>query len=90
MGRPGRVVYAPLMAQPTRRYHLPSALRVSPARIEPTAARALLERATILIDVRRHDDPSMTVPGALRIPPDEIPARLGELPHGVPIVLVCT
>ena len=42
------------------------------------------------VDVRRHDDPESTLPGALRIPPDEIPARLGELPRGAPIVLVCT
>jgi rhodanese-related sulfurtransferase len=65
-------------------------MRVSPARIDPQAAKALLEGATILVDVRRHDDPSSTVAGALRIPPDEIPARLGELPRGAPIVLVCT
>jgi rhodanese-related sulfurtransferase len=78
------------MAQPTRRYHLPSALRVSPARIEPGAARALLDQGTILVDVRRQDDPSLTVTGALRIPPDEIPTRLEELPLGVPVLLVCT
>jgi rhodanese-related sulfurtransferase len=78
------------MAQPTRRYHLPSALRVSPARVDPVAAKALLGSGSILVDVRRHDDPSMTIAGALRIPPDEIPARLGDLPRGVPIVLVCT
>jgi rhodanese-related sulfurtransferase len=78
------------MAQPTRRYHLPSAVRVSPARIDPAAARALLADGSILVDVRRQDDPSLAVEGALRIPPDEIPARLGELPRGAPIVLACT
>jgi rhodanese-related sulfurtransferase len=78
------------MAQPTRRYHLPSAVRASPARIDPPAARALVANGSILVDVRRQDDASLVVPGALRIPPDEIPARLGELPRGVPIVLVCT
>lgn len=85
-----RVLYAPSMAQPTRRYHLPSAMRVSPARIDPPAARALLARDAILVDVRRQDDASAAVAGAVRIPPDEIPARLGELSRGVPIVLVCT
>ena len=78
------------MARPTRRYHLPSALRLSPARIDPGQARALLERGAALIDVRRHDDPALVLEGALRIPPDEIPARLGELPRNLPIVLACT
>ena len=78
------------MAQPTRRYHLPSAVRVSPARIDPLAAKALLANGSTLIDVRRNDDASLAVPGALRIPPDEIPARLGDLARGVPIVLACT
>jgi rhodanese-related sulfurtransferase len=65
-------------------------LRVSPARIDPAAARALLDQGTVLVDVRRQDDPSSTLAGALRIAPDEIPSRLGELPRGAPIVLVCT
>jgi len=74
----------------TRRYHLPSALRLSPTRIDPDHARRLLEMGAPLVDVRRKDDPALTLPGALRIPPDEIPARLDELPRGSPIVLACT
>jgi rhodanese-related sulfurtransferase len=78
------------VSRPTRRYHVPSALRASSARIEPDAARELLERGAVLVDVRRHDDPAVTLDDALRIPPDEIPARLDELPRGAPIVLACT
>jgi rhodanese-related sulfurtransferase len=78
------------MSTPTRRYHLPSALRRSPARIDPDDARTLLERGACLVDVRRHDDPALTVPGALRVPPDELPSRLSELPRSRPIVLLCT
>jgi rhodanese-related sulfurtransferase len=78
------------MSRPTRRYHLPSALRISPARIEPEEARELLERGAVLVDVRRHDDPSLTVVEALRIPPDELPEKLDELPRDRPIVLACT
>jgi rhodanese-related sulfurtransferase len=74
---------------PTRRFHLLFAVRASPARIEPAAARELVERGASLVDVRRHDDPAVTLDGALRIPPDEIPERLDELPRGSPIVLAC-
>jgi rhodanese-related sulfurtransferase len=74
---------------PTRRFHLPSAVRASPTRIDPAKARELLERGAVLVDVRRHDDPAMTLAGAVRIPPDEIPARLGEFARDTPIVLAC-
>jgi rhodanese-related sulfurtransferase len=78
------------MSRPTRRYHLPSALRISPARVDPDEARTRLEHGAILVDVRRHDDPSFTVAEAVRIPPDELPGRLDELPRDRPIVLACT
>jgi rhodanese-related sulfurtransferase len=78
------------VSRPTRRYHVPSALRISPARIEPDEARELLEQGALLIDVRRQDDPLLELENALRIPPDEIPDRLDELPRGAPIVLACT
>ena len=74
----------------TRRYHLPSALRLSPTRIHSDHARRLLDLGAPLVDVRRKDDPALMLFGALRIPPDEIPARLDELPRGSPIVLACT
>jgi rhodanese-related sulfurtransferase len=65
-------------------------LRPSSVRIDGATARALVARGALLVDVRRHDDPEGTLPGAVRIPPDEVPARLGELRRGVPIVLACT
>jgi len=77
------------MSRPTRRYHVPSALRASPARVEADEARTLLERGAVLVDVRRHDDPAVVLADALRIPPDEIPDRLDELPRGAPVLLAC-
>src|SRR5438876_871875 len=62
------------MSPLTRRYHVPSALRVSSARIDPDVARELLDRGALLVDVRREDDPAVSIAGAVRIPPDEIPA----------------
>jgi rhodanese-related sulfurtransferase len=78
------------MPSPTRRYHLPSALRPSALRIEAAAARSLVTGGALLIDVRRKDDPTRSVEGATRVPPDEIPALLRTLPAGVEIVLACT
>jgi rhodanese-related sulfurtransferase len=74
---------------PSRRFHVPSAVRVSPARIDPDRARALVAGGALLIDVRRLDDPAVTLEGATRISPDEIPAHLGELSRNTPIVLAC-
>ena len=73
----------------TRRFHVPSAVRVSPARIDAAAARELLAGGALLVDVRRRDDPAVTLDGALRIPPDEIPRRLDELSRDTPVVLAC-
>lgn len=78
------------MAQPTRRYHLWSALRSSSLRLEADAARELVADGALLIDVRRQEDASPRIQGARRIPPDEIPSVLGALPGGAPIVLACT
>jgi rhodanese-related sulfurtransferase len=74
---------------PTRRFHVPSALRGSPARIDAATARDLLVNGALLVDVRRKDDPALTLEGALRIPPDEISRRLDELSRDSPIVLAC-
>ena len=74
---------------PTRRFHVPSAVRGSPARIDPATARELIAKGAPLVDVRRHDDPAMTLEGALRIRPDEIPQRLDEFSRDTPIVLAC-
>jgi hypothetical protein len=74
----------------TRRFHVPSALRPSSLRVEPDYARGLVAGGAVLIDVRRQDDPSPALPGADRIPPDEIPGRLPGLRREVAIVLACT
>jgi hypothetical protein len=74
---------------PTRRFHLPSAVRSSPARLEPERARELVAAGARLVDVRRLDDPAVTLPGAVRVSPDELPVHLGELERDVPIVLAC-
>ena len=78
------------MSTPTRRYHVPSAVRRSSLRIEPDAARELIAQGALLVDVRRHEDQEIWLEGAVRIPPDEIPGKLAELPRDRPIVLVCT
>jgi hypothetical protein len=80
----------PHVSVPTRRYHLPSALRPSSLRIDPAEARSLIAAGALLIDVRRTDDPLHPLEGAARVPPDEIPAFLETLPPGVAIVLACT
>jgi rhodanese-related sulfurtransferase len=74
---------------PTRRFHVPSAVRGSPARIDAATARKFVANGALLVDVRRKDDPAVTLEGALRIPPDEISRRLGELTRNTPIVLAC-
>ena len=72
------------MARLTRP-HLLSAVRIT-----PEAARSLVADGGVLIDVRRHDDNSARLDGALRITPDEIPEWIPELRRDVPIVLACT
>jgi rhodanese-related sulfurtransferase len=78
------------VSTPTRRYHVPSALRRSSLRIEPEEARRLVSEGALLVDVRRQDEEEARLDGAVRIPPDEMPARLAELPRERAIVLVCT
>lgn len=78
------------MSTPTRRYHLPSAIRRSSRRIDPEEARELIADGALLIDVRRNDVVDVPLEGAVQIPPDEIPQRLDELPRDRPIVLACT
>jgi rhodanese-related sulfurtransferase len=69
---------------------VPSAIRRSSLRIEPDEARELIAEGAVLVDVRRHEDDVLRLEGAARIPPDEMPSRLGELPRDRPIVLACT
>jgi rhodanese-related sulfurtransferase len=78
------------MSAPTRRYHVPSALRRSSLRIEPNEARELVAQGALLVDVRRHEDEELRLDGAVRVPPDEIASRLDELRRSRPIVVVCT
>jgi rhodanese-related sulfurtransferase len=75
---------------PTRRFHVPSAVRSSPYRIEPEAARELAAAGALVVDVRRHEDHVPGMEGALRISPDLIPSRIDGFPRDTPIVLGCT
>ena len=78
------------MSTPTRRYHVPSAIRRSSLRIDADEARELIAEGALLVDVRRHEDQELRLDGAVRIPPDEIPDELDELPRDRSILLVCT
>jgi rhodanese-related sulfurtransferase len=78
------------VSTPTRRYHVPSAIRRSSLRIDADEARELIAQGAFLVDVRRHEDQELRLDGAVRIPPDEIPDKLEELPRDPPILLVCT
>jgi rhodanese-related sulfurtransferase len=78
------------VSAPTRRYHVPSAIRRSSLRIDPDEARELIAQGALLVDVRRHEDQELRLDGAVRIPPDEIPDKLDQLPRDPPILLVCT
>jgi hypothetical protein len=73
----------------TRRYHLPSALRRTPVRIEANRARELVDGGGLLVDVRRHDDDENALHDGVRILPDMIPSRLESFPRDAPIVLAC-
>jgi rhodanese-related sulfurtransferase len=78
------------VSRPTRRFHVPSALRPSSLRVDADRARALASDGALLIDVRRQDDESAALPGSVRIPPDEIPERVVGMRRDVAIVLACT
>ena len=74
----------------TRRWHLPSALRPSELRVDAGRARVLMDGGALLVDVRRQDDPSPSLPGADRVPPDAIPGWIQGMRREVAIVLACT
>jgi rhodanese-related sulfurtransferase len=78
------------VSAPTRRYHVPSALRRSSLRVDADEARELIAQGALLVDVRRHEEHEHRLDDAVRIPPDEIPEKLAELPRDRPILLVCT
>jgi len=66
------------------------AARPSPFRVELGDALEMAEGGALLVDVRRDEGDATTLPGAVRIAPDEIPGRLPSFPRDVPIVLACT
>ena len=63
-------------------------------RIDPAEAKARLDagRAIVLDVVSPHawDQLDEAIAGAVRIPPDEVPARLDELPRDRAILTYCT
>ena len=77
------------MTKLSRQFHMPSAVRASPARIDPDRASTLIDGGALVIDVRRDEDGGGR-DGALRITPDLIPGRADTFDRGVPIVLTCT
>jgi hypothetical protein len=78
------------VSTPTRRFHVPSALRRSSFRIDVSTVQRLIADGAVLVDVRRQDDPTEPLPRSIRISPDEVPGRIPEFPRDVPIVLSCT
>jgi hypothetical protein len=78
------------MSRPTRRYHIPSAIRPSPVRIDAERARELVAEGATLVDVRRRSQEPPAPEDAIRIPPDEIPDSLDHFSRDTPIVLACT
>jgi rhodanese-related sulfurtransferase len=78
------------MAELTRRFHVPSAIRPSSVRISADAAHALVADGAVLVDVRRQDDQTARLDGSLRITPDAIPEWVVDARRDVPIVLACT
>ena len=78
------------MGAPTRRFHLLSAVRQSPARIDAERARELCAAGAVVIDVRRRDDASPSPRGALRIAPDMVPRHAEGMQREVAVVLACT
>jgi MFS family permease/rhodanese-related sulfurtransferase len=58
-------------------------------RLDGDEAAELVRGGALLLDVRRGADLESRVPGAVRVPPDDLPQRLPDLPRDVPIVLAC-
>jgi MFS family permease len=77
------------MTKLTRQFHLPSAVRTSPARINTQQADGLIGQGALVIDVRRDEDGGER-DGVLRITPDLIPSQAESFDRDVPIVLTCT
>jgi rhodanese-related sulfurtransferase len=57
--------------------------------------RALMERGDplVFIDARNAkawDESKVKIPGAIRVPADEVDGHLREIPHDRPIITYCT
>jgi rhodanese-related sulfurtransferase len=51
------------------------------------------ERAPVFVDARSPESWAKSgeqIPSSVRVPPDEAPSRLGDVPRGRPIVTYCT
>jgi rhodanese-related sulfurtransferase len=59
--------------------------------LSPAELKALLDdRSVVLLDVRQAEELEIAqLPGALHIPLNELPARLGELNPQAPIAVLC-
>ena len=93
----GVVVLGPLAGYVTFKYlqRFRALQEVRGARIEPGELRRLLDAgdAIAVVDMRHaveiEADPE-TIPGALRLAPDELKRRHAEIPRDREIVLFCT
>lgn len=69
-------------------------VRVIGPRIEVADAKAMVDagEAVVLDVVASHVWPSMTrtIPGSIRIPPEEVGKRFDELPRDKAIIAYCT
>jgi rhodanese-related sulfurtransferase len=64
-------------------------------RMTPEKLKALIdtEQAISIVDVRQpaaYNSSPLTILGAIRIPPDEIPQRYQEIPRNQPVITFCT
>lgn len=61
-----------------------------PRDVPVAQAYELYQQGVFLLDVRTPSEwQAGHVPGAVLVPLDELPARLGELPRGEPILVIC-
>jgi rhodanese-related sulfurtransferase len=70
-----------------------TATAVSRVTAEEVKARMDRGEPLVLLDVRKPEDwasSDVKLPGAIRIPLDELPARISEVPKGRAIITYCT
>jgi rhodanese-related sulfurtransferase len=68
---------------------------MEPTRITADEVRRQMERGEhpVIIDARSADawsKASSQAAGAIRVPPDDVPAHVDEIPKGRPVVAYCT